>query len=318
MSHAKYCQKEYPTIVNNIPKEKTSYSNSLTDFAIIDNRLANSQGAIGESSNLAQIALSYTYNFENKVYDDCVCILSVLAQIAIDSAKRSFEIDVSSEIDRIKQILNVYNSDGTGNMYPEFWKIVQPQWNPKRTTNNGEEIDLINTNIRCPMNELQKMRITRKNKREAIIPNDHFFVKYKLSESRRRCRKIEDLIEKYSLKLFNVRMEIDSDKEEYFLLREDFDQLIKDIRAIHISDNYLGLMSYLIDRGLRITDHVKNQQDNMQSNLNKNRALLMKTLYVVSPKQFLQCFDKKADKPIKPKAENTNKTLTKIRMRKIS
>jgi hypothetical protein len=77
--YAKYCYKEYPTIENNIPKDKNKYNNTLDDFALLDNKLAHSQLGIGESSNLAQIALSYSHNFKDKKYLDAVCILSVLA-----------------------------------------------------------------------------------------------------------------------------------------------------------------------------------------------------------------------------------------------
>lgn len=79
VEHAKYCYETFPTIVNNIPKEKNNYNNTLLDFAVVDNKLAAANMAIGESSNLAQIALSYTYNFDDQVYRDAVCILSVLA-----------------------------------------------------------------------------------------------------------------------------------------------------------------------------------------------------------------------------------------------
>ena len=72
--------------MNNIPKEKNSYNNSLINYSNIDNNLAAAQLAIGESSNLAQICLTYTYNFDDQKYQDYVCILSVLAQVAIDSA----------------------------------------------------------------------------------------------------------------------------------------------------------------------------------------------------------------------------------------
>lgn len=76
---AKEYYRDYPTIENNIPMEKNTYNNTLKNFAIIDNNLAASQLTIGESSNLAQICLSYSYNFEDKKYQDYVCILSVLA-----------------------------------------------------------------------------------------------------------------------------------------------------------------------------------------------------------------------------------------------
>lgn len=78
--YAKKCYKEYPTIVNNIPKEKTKYVCSMLSYSNIDNKLASAQLAIGESSNLAQLALSYSYNNINSECDDYVSILSVLAQ----------------------------------------------------------------------------------------------------------------------------------------------------------------------------------------------------------------------------------------------
>lgn len=79
VNHAKYCYKEYPTIVNLIPKEKNVYDYTMKDFALVDNKLAAAQLAIGLSSNLAQLCLTYTYNFKDKKYQDYVCILSVLA-----------------------------------------------------------------------------------------------------------------------------------------------------------------------------------------------------------------------------------------------
>lgn len=66
--------------MNNIPKEKTKYVCSMLSYSNIDNKLASAQLAIGESSNLAQLALSYSYNNINSECDDYVSILSVLAQ----------------------------------------------------------------------------------------------------------------------------------------------------------------------------------------------------------------------------------------------
>jgi hypothetical protein len=79
VQHGKLCYEHYPTIVNNIPKEKNIYGSTLFDFAQVDNKLAAAQLAIGESSNLAQLILSYSYNFTEQKYKDYVCSLSVLA-----------------------------------------------------------------------------------------------------------------------------------------------------------------------------------------------------------------------------------------------
>ena len=69
----------YPTIVNNIPKEKNNYNNTARDKALVDNKIAAGNMAIGESSNLAQLCLTYTYNFDDQKYIDYCCVLSVLA-----------------------------------------------------------------------------------------------------------------------------------------------------------------------------------------------------------------------------------------------
>ena len=120
VTHARHCIKDCPTIVNCIPKEKNIYDNKPEDFAKIDNRLAASQMAIGESSNLAQLALTYTYNFNEQKYQDYVSILSVIAQLAIDSAKRSFDIDIPKEIARIKKDMEIEQ-----NGLPYFWQITK-------------------------------------------------------------------------------------------------------------------------------------------------------------------------------------------------
>jgi len=79
VSHAKFCCCQKHTIVNNIPKEKNHYDNTLLNYSLIDDRLSKSQLAIGESSNLAQLCLTYSYCLDDSKYEDYVCILSVVA-----------------------------------------------------------------------------------------------------------------------------------------------------------------------------------------------------------------------------------------------
>ena len=79
VTHAEYCYREQATIVNSIPKETNHYDYSLENFAIVDNKLAASQRAIGESSNLAQICLTYSHSMRDEKFKDYVCILAVLA-----------------------------------------------------------------------------------------------------------------------------------------------------------------------------------------------------------------------------------------------
>lgn len=255
--------------------EKNSYTNTLENYAKIDNELAAASRAIGESSNLAQLALTYSFNFPEHKYLDYVCILSVLAQVSIDNAKRRYDIDIVSEIQRIKEDMQVKEHG-----YPIFWKMIRPDFNSNR----------INPRLNCPMNYLSTVKVKKFMFKDSTLPMEHFFIKHKLDINRRKSRKVEDLIEKYSLNLFNIRRRDGKASGDYLLLREEFEELIKDIRQIKISKNYLGLMSWLIDRALTISPAIKRNNEKVDSNLSKNRTILLKTLYEVNKENFLSCF----------------------------
>lgn len=250
-------------------------------YALVDNNLAKSQLDIGLSSNLAQLAQTYACNFNDKKYDDYVCILSVLAQVAIDSAKRCFDINISKEIDRIKKDMNI-----SANKYPSFWLIIKKGFNKKN----------INNSLHCPMNYLYNINLIKFRNPNSSIPMSYFFVNHKLDIDRRKCKKVEELIIKYSLSLESYRVNNGTSYlsiEDYLLFRSDFDKLIYEIRSIYISKNYLGLMSWLIDRALAITPSIKRNSKTIKSLLWKNRSLLLKILYQVNSEAFLSCFIQK-------------------------
>ena len=270
--YAKYCYKHYPTIVNNIPKEKNCYTNSMADYALIDNNLSHSQLAIGESSNLAQLALTYTYNYDDQKYKDYVCILSVLAQVSIDSAKRRYDIDIANEIRRIKRDMNIQEYG-----YPKFWLNIRSGFNK----------DKINYDLSCPMNELSNVRFKGVSVKKGVLPISHFLNTYEVKGSRRGSRKVEKIIEKYSLELLASQL---SDEDEYLLLRSDFDEMIEDIKRVHISKQYLSLMSWLVQRAFLLTP----QAYNSHSQTHRNKSILLKTLYEVNPSCLLQVFSKNA------------------------
>lgn len=304
VSHAKYCYMNYPTIVNDIKPEKNIYNYSLENYAIIDNNLTACQSAIGQSSNLAQLALTYTYNFNDRKYDNYVCILAVLAQVAIDNAKRRFAVDLSKEILRIKKDLDI-----TTNGLPKFWKITKKDKRKARTDKirkerikeNREKIKKnINKNLQCPMNYLSELEFKYSRNNKSTLEMDKFFIMHKMTEHRRKSKKIEELIEKYSFNFHDFVMNHDGvnwqeNKDELFVLRDDFDKLISDIQAISISKNYAGMMSWLINRAFCIGSGAKSKKNTMNSNVNKNKSLLMKVLYSVNPSIFLSCFKEKVD-----------------------
>lgn len=275
VSHAKFCYENYPTIVNMIPKEKNHYDNTMDNFADIDNKLAAAQLAIGESSNLAQLSLSYTYNFDDDKYSDYVCILSVVAQAAIDNTKRTFDIDIPSEIKRIKKELDI-----TESKYPKFFSIVKKNFKNEN----------INKSLKCPMNCLYDVEIAKVRDSRPPISMSEFFTPVPLDSERKKCKQVEKMIEKYSLQVYQYN--IDQKSDEYLVLKYDFYKMVEDIRAMYISKNYKALMSWLINRAFLITPDIRCNQKTIRTKLNKNRALLLKTLYTVNADLFLECFKK--------------------------
>lgn len=278
--YAKTCYKKYPTIVNNIPKDKNKYGNTMSDFARMDNNLAKAQLVIGESSNLAQIALTYSHNFNDQKYKDAVCALSVLAQVAIDNAKRQFDIDLNGEIRRFKKELNVQD-----NGYPSFWLLIHSEFNR----------DNISWKLKCPMNYMRDLDLMRFRSEDSTLPISHFFVRHSVEDKndKRKCRKVEEFIQQYAIDLYDFNMIDDRDwrdPNDVYLLKDNFNDMMEDIKRLYVSKNYVSLYSWLLDRAFNISPMVNCQRNN--STLSKNRSILLKVLYDINKDNLLNCFKK--------------------------
>lgn len=284
VEHAKYCSINHHTIVNNIPMDTNHYDSSLATFAKIDSNLAASQTDIGESSNLAQLCLSYTYNFNDKKYDKFVCCLSVIAQAAIDSAKRAFDISISDEIKRIKKEMNVDKYK-----YPKFWTIIKSFDSPY--AKHKFEKNKVNNELKCPMNILCNLKIKEIHPNTTTLPMNYFFNTNIEKGDRQVAKKVEKLIEKYSLELMNYNIE-DCDNDDYLLLRDDFDELVYDIKGCVMPNKYAYVFSWLINRAFVVTGGAKRKEKETISKISKNKVILLKTLYEVNPEALLLCFSK--------------------------
>ena len=127
------------------------------------------------------------------------------------------------------------------------------------------------------------------------LPMSHFFQKFPLEENRKKCKKVEELINRYSIDLYEYNTSDEEyliDEKNYFLLRNDFDDLINSIHRTFISRNYLGLFSWLIDRAFLITPQTKGKSSKIQATINKNKSILIKVLYDVNRSNLLKCFSK--------------------------
>ncbi|WP_078054550.1 hypothetical protein [Clostridium tepidum] len=124
VNFAKYTKENYPTIVNCIPKDKKPYQNNMKNMADIDNTLAKSKSDIGITSNIAQIALSWYMDSKDKELADVVCICSVLAQVAIDNAKRKYAVNLQEQIRNINKLECMDVKVNNKNAKPSFWKYT--------------------------------------------------------------------------------------------------------------------------------------------------------------------------------------------------
>ena len=131
---------------------------------------------------------------------------------------------------------------------------------------------------------------------------DKFFVKYELDNNRRKCAKVEDIIEQYSLMLYyDYQSEQEEDdlnekENDWVLCESDFNDMIQQIKQIYVSSSYLGLYSWLLDRAFGINCGVRRNLDTKNNMTDNNRALLMSVLYKINPQNLLKCFAKNVQK----------------------
>lgn len=213
-------------------------------------------------------------------------------QCAIDNAKRAFDIDLTNEIRRIKKDMNL-----KVNGYPAFWTVIRPGFSKAK----------VNKDLQCPMNYLYNIKLGVADRVEGdIMSISDFFVDYDPAFTRNTARlnkKVEALIQKYSLQLKDRNKHIceTEDTDEENILLEKFDELIEDIRQIVIPKKYKNVMLCLINRAFYINNGAKVQRNRYKSLLNKNRPMLLKTFYDVSPEVLLSCFTKNLERKEKVK-----------------
>lgn len=267
----------YSTVVNNIPMSSKCYDNTPESQASVDSQISSSRISIGSSSNVSQICQSYDCSYHDQKYSDYCCILAVLAQVAIDSAKKSFAINVSDEIEYIKQDIDIES-----NGYPVFWRNIQPA-----------KADHINYTLTSPMCELSRMKVQQFMPATPTLPMETFFVNYPLKPGWRASKKIEKLIEDFSFKEYLFNRSTEDDKAtEFLLLRDDFENLVQEIRSCCLPEKYIGLVSWLLNRAFVVSHGMKTKEGQLQTKMNKNKAALLSVLYEVSPNSVLKCFSK--------------------------
>lgn len=243
---------KYPTIVNGINKSSNIYDKSMKSYAIMDNNISASQMDVGESSNLAQRALSYWFDGECKEneLEDIFIICAVLAQCAIDSSKRTFEATPSKEINRLVR------KDCMKKPYPKFYAEIQKYKNRKKKNYKDIEERYSGDNVKfmnCPMDiifniieentlDLRKDKSlnTKTNKRDADYI-DFSYDKDKVNRS--QFKKITSIISDYYNDIEDINKK--ESKEENINESEKliaYNECVNKLKNLTIKNNTLKML----------------------------------------------------------------------------
>lgn len=313
---AQICYRDYPTIVNALKEESKSYGNSKTDYAIMDNKFSGSQMGIGWSSNLAQLAMTYYWTEKAKdkpneelmkEYYDYFVILSVLAQLVIDSCKKTFEIDGNDEIKRISKLpcmtmtKSIERDDGKTKTikcdFPAFMKYTREI----KVTKDGKELPYetissnrhklnrrINYDLQCPMNWLEEWLDKIQNiSRNNVRPTKDFFIKMQGFANNRQMSKIRQLVELYDgyIKYYAIIPKND-DNSISFKMADVSNEILDRLSKIKIGN--IITINRLIETALGL--ETNNNKSLFYKDAKKYTRKMLNMLYKMDKSRFLSNF----------------------------
>ncbi len=297
VKYAGICYEKFPTIVNRLKESGVTYRKTPLEYARMDNKFALSRRGIGESSNLAQLALTYYWTSPSRELYDNFVILSVLAQVIIDGCKREYEVDALSEIERIKKMpcMNPTLHDEKKD-YPFFIKYVKNiSVSQKGKDVPYEEIrdkkakinDRINPKLVCPMNWLQYwLDKIQSASQESTIPTKQFIRHLDGKANDRQISKIQKLVSDYDsfIKLNHDRFEEEDFISEFDEVTNEF---ISSIKKIKIGN--MKTINRLIEIALDVSEENNNPHCKKKYSIKYGRRML-NTLYRQNKEAFLSNF----------------------------
>lgn len=305
---AKKAYNEYPTVVNKLKESGITYKNNLLEYAKMDNKFSKSKMGIGESSNLAQLAMTYYWNdMSNKELYDNFIILAVLAQVVIDGCKREYEVDALAEIERIKRMdCMTKNKEEviSGKVrkvkrdLPMFMKYTKDV--PMSSNGNSREYEdiksdrerlenRIDSDMICPMNWLQECldEIKQMNCKDTTDTKE-FFVKMEGRARREQVSKVIKIVQQYDAftRVYNSSCDNDDD-----LLFEKLNDTVCEL--LQIRNISLCVFNRIIETALGIKYNPKdNNNKYIRDNIKYTRKLL-NCLYKINKNKFLLNFVEK-------------------------
>lgn len=298
----------------------------MENLAKIDNMLQQNQKATGTSSNVAQLLLSEAWDCKDeetkKVLFNNVAILSVLAQVSIDSAKRVFKVGRTIGIDEQgneiidtnglnKEIARIRKDISCGDK-PTFWQYTskafkndevekklrakdKETWKSlkayeKKKIVKCEKENMIDelVDFECPMNWiLKEVETIEEKKKVKMIQDVKFLVEQdKMNPTlRRKAERQCKAIEEIVAEFNN--------EVKFLYSREDIeDEEIKNLYSV-IYDEYIEKISKkkLCKEAMFIL--IRRCFDNSNKNVKSNsymKSKLLNALFRISKENFLSCF----------------------------
>lgn len=213
---AKKCFRKYNVCLNKISSNKNVYKLNNKEMAAIDNLLSKSKHIIGSVVNVGQLAMSeYWDRINNNIEEgtaqllEIIDVVTILSTVAIDSAKKSYDLDMSKEIKHIKK--NPLFSKNK----PNFWQYVS------QDTKIKDKIKSFDT----PMDMLAE--VLDKNTSRAKTVKSIDIKELLASANRTKCNKVQMnkvLDEMTALNTYIEQLQTNitvDNKEEIYLLIED-------------------------------------------------------------------------------------------------
>ena len=240
-----------------------------------------------------------------ELYDNFT-ILAVLAQLVIDSCKRTFEIDGEDEIKRISQLpcmsLTKQVEDEDGKIktikcdFPEFMKYTReiPYTKDGRelpyetvSKNKKKLRNRINYDLQCPMNWLEEWLDKIQNISSVnSSPTRNFFVKMSGYGDHKQMSKIRQLIETYD-SYVKQQAVLSNKEDDMFSTAIDISNEILD-RLSKIKIGNVVTINRLIETSLGL--EVNNNRSLFYKDSQKYTRKMLNMLYKMDKDKFLNNF----------------------------
>lgn len=288
---------------------KKAVSNTVVQSLIMPLWIISSQvhKGIGWSSNLAQLAMTYYWSEMAKdepneallkEYYDYFVILSVLAQLIIDSCKKTFEIDGNDEIKRISKLPCMSMvKNGVKCDFPAFMKYTREI----KYTKDGKDLPYdvisknkhklnrrINYDLQCPMNWLEEWLDKIQNISSTnTVPTKEFFIKMQGEANRRQMSKIQNLAEVYDKWIKYYAVNYHKGEDTFTTMVDLSNDIVEKMSKIKIGN--VTTINRLIEIALGLSDEI-GASSSRQYDPTKYTRKILNLLYKYDKTKFLSSF----------------------------